>query len=95
MPAQSAIGNPWILTPHTPTSEERLSVIIRHLDLAMATEICFRQAQQEMIKNSSDRIRMPQLQELELLTINIEAHPYTPSCKTPIEFRKFLFNYIS
>ncbi len=95
MIAQSAIGDPWILTPHQPTPEEKLNVIIRHLDLAMAEEILFHQAQKSMIDTNSDTIAMPTILELETLSKNLEDHPDTLACRTPVEFRKFLFNYIS
>ncbi len=95
MIAQSAIGDPWILTPHLPTPEEKLNVIIRHLDLAMAEEILFHQAQKVMIDTKSDTIAMPTILELETLSTQLEDYPATAACRTPVEFRKFLFNYIS
>ncbi len=95
MPAQSAIGNPWILTPHTPTIEDRREVILRHLDLSMASEILFNKAQQNMITSNISTIVMPTLAQHEELMKQLETHPLVAECRTPVEFRKYLFNYIS
>lgn len=39
MIGQSAIGNPWIFTPHTPSNEERLQTSLDHLYLMTAYEV--------------------------------------------------------
>ena len=39
MIGQSAIGNPWIFTPHIPSTEERLQTSLDHLYLMTAYEI--------------------------------------------------------
>ncbi|AHB41451.1 dihydrouridine synthase TIM-barrel protein nifR3 [candidate division SR1 bacterium RAAC1_SR1_1] len=33
MIGQAAIGNPWIFTPHHPTSQEKLTTILKHIEL--------------------------------------------------------------
>lgn len=93
MIAQSAIGNPRILTPHLPTPQEKISVIMRHLNLAMACEYRFERAVATMI----DVFPMPTLAELNEIaqhisdgTIATDASRYTPR-----EMRKFLFTYIT
>jgi tRNA-dihydrouridine synthase len=42
MPAQRAIGNPWILTPHLPDTQEIYDTIIQHLHLSLACEKHFK-----------------------------------------------------
>jgi len=39
MPGQSAIGNPWILTPHIPTPQERIETTLHHLALSCAADM--------------------------------------------------------
>jgi tRNA-dihydrouridine synthase len=63
MIAQSAIGNPWIFTPHTPTLRERYELITQHLDLACAAEIYFKRVIQDY--DTHDKLCMPTLKELE------------------------------
>lgn len=44
MPAQAAIGNPWVLTPHEPTVQQRYELIKNHLAMSIACELQFREA---------------------------------------------------
>ena len=95
MPAQSAIGNPWILTPHDPTPLERYETIIAHLDMAMACEIYFKTTIQAydhqywLIQPT-----LTQLQDIANILESIDPE-LLASYHTPVEFRKYLFNYIS
>lgn len=98
MIAQSAIGNPRILTPHTPTIQERYDTIISHLKLSLACEIYFRDTIQTY--NHKTWLIQPSYEILEHISNTIDSYlskksenerPY----KAPIEFRKFLFSYIS
>lgn len=103
MIAQSAIWNPRVMTPHTPTLEERFALIFRHLSMSVACEIRFRTKIKqydhthgliqptytqlnEMIKNIDD-----------LVTDTIYAldTSWEKPLISPVEFRKYLFNYIS
>lgn len=69
MIAQSAIGNPRILTPHTPTLAEKKEVVLRHLDLMMVCERYLAQyAQPEKMP-----LRQPTKQELEDLIPQLHA----------------------
>ena len=69
MIAQSAIGNPRILTPHTPTLAEKKEVILRHLDLMMVQERYLTQyAQPEKMP-----LRQPTKQELEDIIPKLHA----------------------
>lgn len=92
MIGQSAIGNPWILTPHTPTLEEKFATIFRHLDLMMAAEWLFVEAVGAM-----DTVL--QLPTYGTLCTLAEKKPRLTSpestSRVAFEFRKYLFNYIS
>lgn len=93
MPGQSAIGNPRILTPHEPTSTERIQTALRHLDLACAADMYL----QEQIRQRSWLLRQPSYAELQERAARIHQHPDAPevhALKTPVEFRKYVFNYI-
>lgn len=92
MTAQSAIWNPRVLTPYQPTAEERLHVIIRHLNLAMAEEHRFR----EKVEQMNETLEMPTYKQLNNLAKRIDQWDIDTSGnrKTPREMRKFLFNYI-
>ncbi len=93
MIGQSAIGNPRILTPHFPTIAERFSTIFRHLDLMMSAERLFQQALWKM----EDTLPLPTYAQLNEVaaTKPRDTDPADTSLRTPFEFRKYLFNYIS
>jgi tRNA-dihydrouridine synthase len=96
MPAQSAIGNPRILTPHTPTIDEKRDTIRTHLDLMMAQEHYLRT--QPFHGRNEQLMHQPKLSELREIAERIAHHPSSPELstfKTPIEFRKFLFAYLT
>ena len=92
MIGQSAIGNPWILTPHTPTINEKFTTIFRHLDLMMAAEWLF----QEALLSMEELLHLPTYAHL--CTISEQKprlqNPDSTS-RIAFEFRKYLFNYIS
>lgn len=92
MIGQSAIGNPWILTPHIPTREEKFTTIFRHLDMMMASERLFQERLQTMEKTLS----LPTYQELEAIMHQKPrlTNPESTS-RVAFEFRKYLFNYVS
>jgi tRNA-dihydrouridine synthase len=81
MIGQAAIGNPRIFTPHTPTMEEKLQTILRHLDLAVACDQLFNGE----ILLSPDQLNQ-QIQK-NLQNPDFEHHAL-------VEFRKFLFQYL-
>ncbi len=94
MPAQSAIWNPWILTPHTPTHKERRETIFAHLDLSVASEIYFN----EHIATYDHTIGLvqPTLEDLENIILTFDTKSsLADSCRAPVEFRKYLYNYIT
>lgn len=97
MIAQSAIGNPWILTPHTPTIHEKAEIIFNHLNLFISTEIYFKK-NLWLFKEKGELI-MPTFESLQDIKQNISKHllslPVDVRISSPIEFRKFLFNYVS
>ena len=90
MIAQSAIWNPRILTPHQPALEERFATINRHLRLMMASERLFDQA----LQCFDEKITMPTYEQLNEVADKIEQH-LDRSYRTPMEFRKYLFNYLT
>lgn len=89
MIGQAAIGNPRIFTPHTPSIEEIYTTALRHLDLAIACE-CYLKAHQ----NFTDIFPMPTLESLYSIIPSIEGGT-EGGLRTPIEFRKYLFNYVT
>jgi len=96
MPAQSAIGNPWILTPHIPTPQEKRTTMLTHLDLMMAQEHYLRTL--PFYGEKWAYMHQPSFQQLRERAQRIHEHPQAPELevyKTPIEFRKFLFTYVS
>jgi len=93
MIGQSAIGNPWILTPHEPTHTEKIKTILTHLDFSVACEIYFRQTITQYEKHN--KFIQPKLQDLEKIIQSLQvSNPEVSNLRSPIEFRKYLFNYI-
>jgi len=94
MIAQSAIGNPWVLIDHTPSIQEKFELIYNHLSLAMACEHHFKDVEAQL--KETGILVMPTRQHLAELADTIQKNPTQyDSFHTPIEFRKFLFNYVS
>lgn len=91
MIGQSAIGNPRIFTPHIPSAQEKLEIILHHLDLSVACEIYFKQAIIDYEKYG--KFVQPTPQDLKSQIPNLKSQ--ISHLKSPIEFRKYLFNYIS
>jgi len=93
MPAQWAIGNPWILTPHTPTPEEVYKTIIYHLSLMTACELHFKASIKEY--DHEKGLIQPNQKELEDTVKQIRSWSLDVSeAHSPIEFRKYLFRYL-
>ena len=91
MIAQSAIGNPWVLTPHIPSAKDRIETIHRHLDLAVASEMYF----QESVAKMTDTLVMPSYAKLQEIAADIPGRIGTyDRLVSVVEFRKYLFNYI-
>ena len=93
MIGQAAIWNPRIFTPHEPDSQEKLEVILKHLDYSIACDQWFN----EKIVNKTWEITKKDL-DIPLSWIedrvrenrkklNLQSH-------TIVEFRKFLFQYV-
>lgn len=92
MIAQSAIGNPWILTPHIPSPAEKYAVITRHLDLMMVCERWLN----HYAKPDVLPLRQPTIAELADLITALHAGTLVyERCATPREFRKHLFAYVN
>lgn len=94
MIAQSAIGNPRILINYEPTMQERFALMHHHLNLAMACERWFNEHALNL--QETNILSMPTRHMLAQYAQQIENNPEKyDDFHTPIEFRKFLFNYIS
>lgn len=93
MIGQSAIGDPRILTPHSPTLEERFATLIRHLRLMLAAEQLFLEA----LTHMDTTISMPRYEDLctRANTIEHRLPTSTYTYRSPVEFRKYLFRYIN
>jgi tRNA-dihydrouridine synthase B len=85
MIGQAAIGNPWIFTPHSPTKEEKLETILRHLDLSVACDQLFLRHCPVNICLSTEELE----EQIQKNRKNADFAPHTV-----VEFRKFLFQYI-
>jgi tRNA-dihydrouridine synthase B len=89
MVGQAAIGRPWIFTNHSPTLEERYETIIRHAQM-MIIIFDYYFANRELGR----AIKMPSYTWLNEEIRIFDASKYSHE-KTMIEYRKYLFNYIS
>jgi tRNA-dihydrouridine synthase len=85
MIGQAAIGNPWIFTPHTPYHEEKLAVILRHMDLSVACDQIFSISPNKGICLSHDELE-------EQIQNNLKNADF--ASQSIVEFRKFLFQYV-
>ena len=86
---QAAIGRPWIFTNHSPTLDERYETIVRHAKMMIIIyDYYFSNREQ------GRALKMPTYAWL-----NEQIDIFDPSKydheKTMIEYRKYLFNYIS
>lgn len=91
MIGQACIGNPWIFTDHIPSNKEKLEIILSHLTLMAKSEIYFKDFYEKNEKQKD--VTLPNLMLEELENINIIEN-YEKIYYSPIEFRKYLFNYI-
>ncbi|USN54419.1 MAG: hypothetical protein H6765_07790 [Candidatus Peribacteria bacterium] len=92
MIAQSAIGNPWVLTPHLPSTQERQQVISTHLNLAIAADLYF----QEAVAQMQETLTMPTLDQLQSIAAEVQKNPQlAQGSHIPTEFRKYLFAYLN
>ena len=86
---QAAIGRPWLFTNHTPTLTERFDVIQRHAKMAIILYDWY-------TKQSSTwrDFQQPTYERLQEQIYNFDAATYSHE-QTMVEYRKYLFNYIS
>lgn len=93
MRGQSAIGNPRILTPHTPTHQEIYTTMLRHLNIMMLCEYYF----EEQKKTRSWILATISYQTLQEDSKNLSKilTDSNRERRSPVEFRKFLFCYIN
>jgi len=95
MIAQSAIWNPWVMTPHTPSVSEKYDLICRHLHLSIACEFYFKDTITDY--ETHNKLIQPTLEQLESLAQAYISWAYTSETEphAVVEFRKYLFNYVS
>ena len=82
------------MTPHLPTMEDRFEVIFKHLDLMCAADIWFKE--KVSIYEHDKGLIQPTRADLDHIVQSIHIdESITSSCHSPVEFRKYLFNYVS
>lgn len=86
---QAAIGRPWLFTNHQPTVEERYDTIVRHAKMMIILFAYY----YEHIELGRNFIQ-PTYERLQEQIRIFDASKYDHE-KTMIEYRKYLFNYIS
>jgi tRNA-dihydrouridine synthase len=89
MIGQSAIGWPWIFTDHEPTHAERKDLALKHLRLVIACELYLKKHQ-----DFESVFRMPMREELDHIAQHLDTST-EENLRSPIEFRKYLFNYVT
>jgi len=94
---QSAIWNPRIFTDHEPTLEDRLEIILEHLDIVVSCEVYFSEHSQidfyekNILLSSDYKLTMPTLKIIQDYKKNIDPNL---NYRSVLEFRKYLFNYV-
>ena len=86
---QAAIGDPWILTPHTPTVQDRYEISLLHLKLII---IAFDYYWKNL--NFTDKFPQPSYEQRMAEVNDFDISRYS-SEKSVIEYRKYLFNYVN
>lgn len=81
---QWAIWNPRIFTPHCPTQEEKMNILLRHLEMSIACDQIFL---------SNPKNILIKMDDLEQKIAENETWPDFSS-HSLVEFRKFLFAYV-
>lgn len=89
---QAAIGNPRTLVSTSPSLNELHETILFHLELNIATELYYHQ-EQSSGKNHLEEVSTTTLLQLTHKYENLSTEQ-RQSLKTPLEFRKHLFNYV-
>lgn len=69
MIAQAAIGDPWVLTPHTPTPQDRYDILHKHLALTVAYESYFLDTLDKYPEDPEDTILIQNKQNLHSIKI--------------------------
>lgn len=69
MIAQAAIGDPRVLTPHTPTPQDRFDILHKHLALTVAYESYFRDTLEKYPEDPEDTILIQNKQNLHSIKI--------------------------
>jgi len=89
MIGQAAIAWPRLFTPHEPSLDERFETIRTHVDLATACEIYLKEH-----SSFNDIFIQPTRSQLEDIAAHLDRYDIS-ALRTTIEFRKYLFNYVS
>lgn len=92
MIGQWAIGDPWIFTPHQASMEEKLTIILRHLDITVACDQYFEENIEACEEKINGKITIPDGWVEERIKRNLHISDF--ESRSVVEFRKFLFQYI-
>lgn len=93
MIAQAAIWDPWVLMPHTPTLQEKYTLIMHHLSLAVAVDVWYQKHITQYHETTG--LYQPTLHQLQELQTHIQSNPHEYDHSfAPVEFRKYLFRYV-
>jgi tRNA-dihydrouridine synthase B len=90
MIGQSVIGNPWIFTPHIPTTEEKKQTVLAHLDLSIAAFMRYHAQMTE----GKEILTMPSKDDLDTIRNHYIQSPEIIPSRPLTEFRKHLFSYV-
>jgi len=90
MIGQSAIGNPWIFTPHIPDNEEKKQTVLEHLDLTIAAFLWYHSQMTE----GKETLTMPSREHLDTIRNQYIKSPGIIPSRPLTEFRKHLFSYV-
>jgi len=90
---QSAIANPWIFVDFVPTKQDIYETTIKHLKLSCAFEIYYKK---NILDHNFDRKKIwINYNDLNLEWDEIfDYNENVEKLRTPVEFRKFVFNYV-
>jgi len=94
MIAQSAIANPWIFTPYTPTPQDRHTIILDHFLLMLGQEDWMNEQKKILTDDPSRPLAMPSTDELRLRGLRVKTWPPDHKLFSVLEYRKHCFGYL-
>jgi tRNA-dihydrouridine synthase len=94
MVGQAAIGRPRLMTGHEPSIEERHALIVRHARMIIILYHYYHQGRERgraWVQPTYDRL----CHQINTFDISLHSSETSNPEKTMVEYRKYLFNYIS